>query len=48
MNAPDIVHVDLSGYAGSAGDVIPVDATDDFAVKSVTVKTVSGNGTVEE
>jgi hypothetical protein len=28
--------------------VIPVDATDDFAVKSVTVKTISGNSTVEE
>jgi hypothetical protein len=48
MNAPDIVHVDLSGYAGGAGDVILVDATDDFAVKSVTVKIVNGNGTVEE
>ena len=48
LNAPDIVHVNLSGYAGNVGDKILVDATDDFAVTSVTVKIVNENGTVEE
>ena len=48
LNAPDIVHVDLSGYAGNAGDTILVDATDDFAVDSVSVKIVNANGPVEE
>ena len=48
LNAPDIVHVDLSGYAGNVGDTILVDATDDFSVESVTVKIVNENGAVEE
>jgi hypothetical protein len=48
LNAPDIVNVDFSGYAGNAGDLILVDVTDDFAVKSVTVEIVYENGTVEE
>jgi hypothetical protein len=48
LNAPDIVHVNLSGYAGNAGDVILIDATDDFAVVSVTVRIVNENGIVEE
>ena len=45
LNAPDIVRVYPSGYVG---DKILVDATDDFAVTSVTVKIVNENGTVEE
>ena len=48
LNAPDIVHVDLSKYEGNPGDTILVDATDDFAVESVTVKIVNENGVVEE
>ena len=48
LNAPDIRQVDLSEYAGNAGDKITVDATDDFAVESVTVKIVNENGVVEE
>ena len=48
LNAPDIVHVDLSGYAGNVGDRIAVDATDDFAVVSVKVEIVNENGVVEE
>ena len=48
LNAPDIVHVDLSGYAGNAGDRITVDATDDFSVESVRVKIVNANGPVGE
>ncbi|MDR2563797.1 MAG: hypothetical protein LBC98_07625 [Prevotellaceae bacterium] len=48
FNAPDIDHVDLSGYAGAAGELIIVGATDDFAVKSVHIKIVNADGTVEE
>ena len=49
LNAPDIDEVDLSAYHGAAGDTIKVNASDDFAVKSVTVKIVNALGeTVEE
>jgi hypothetical protein len=48
LKAPDIELVDFSKYAGSAGDVIVVDATDDFEVVSVTVEIVNENGVVEE
>ena len=49
LNAPDIAEVDLSAYHGAAGDTIKVSASDDFAVKSVTVKIVNASGeTVEE
>ena len=48
FNAPDIQQVDLSGYAGAAGNRILIHVTDDFAVTSVRVGIVNTNGTVEE
>ena len=48
LNAPDIEHVDLSGYAGSVGDRIVVSASDDFMVKSVKVKIINADGILEE
>ena len=48
LNAPDIEHVDLSGYTGSVGDRIIVSASDDFMVKSVKVKIINNNGVLEE
>ena len=49
LNAPDIHEVNLSAYHGAVGDTIQVYASDDFAVKNVTVKIVNASGeTVEE
>ena len=48
FNAPDIELVDLTGYTGAAGDVIKISASDDFMVKSVSVKIVNAEGEVEE
>jgi hypothetical protein len=48
FNAPDIEHVDLSGYSGSVGEKITVNVTDDFTVKSVQVEIVNTYGIVEK
>ncbi|MDR0728685.1 MAG: hypothetical protein LBF19_00980 [Prevotellaceae bacterium] len=49
FNAPDIDTVDLSAYAGVAGDEIRIIVTDDFAVKSVHVQISNADGSpVEE
>ena len=49
LNAPDIHEVNLSAYHGAEGDTIQVSASDDFAVRNVTVKIVNADGdTVEE
>jgi hypothetical protein len=48
LNAPDIEHIDLSEYSGEAGDTIKITASDDFAVKTVSVKIINNGGTIEE
>jgi hypothetical protein len=48
FNAPDIEHVDLSGYAGNVGDRIRINASDDFAVKSVHVRIANADGSLVE
>ncbi|MDR1198508.1 MAG: hypothetical protein LBK94_05790 [Prevotellaceae bacterium] len=48
FNAPDIDTVDLSAYAGAAGDVIRIIVSDDFAVKSVHVKISNADGSLVE
>lgn len=48
FNAPDIDSIDVSEYSGNAGDRILVTATDDFAVKSVSVRIVNADGSLVE
>jgi hypothetical protein len=48
FGAPDIEQVDLSGYAGGAGDRILVQASDDFAVKAVHVRISNADGSLVE
>jgi len=48
LNAPDIENIDLSGYNGQIGDVIRIEATDDFAVKEVKVIITNADGTLVE
>jgi hypothetical protein len=49
FNAPDIEHIDISGYAGRPGDTIRIFVTDDFTVSSVTVSITNADGSpVEE
>ncbi|MDR2423828.1 MAG: hypothetical protein LBD59_03785, partial [Prevotellaceae bacterium] len=48
FDAPDIEQIDMSGYTGAIGDVIRIDASDDFMVTSVNVKIVNVDGDVEE
>ncbi|MDR2287370.1 MAG: hypothetical protein LBE04_07850 [Prevotellaceae bacterium] len=43
-NAPDIEEIDLSGYAGDAGDEIKIIASDDFKVISVHVEIINADG----
>jgi hypothetical protein len=47
-SAPDIEQVDLSGYTGKVGDRILVQASDDFAVKSVHVHIANADGSLVE
>jgi hypothetical protein len=44
FNAPSVNEVDLSGYAGQAGDAIVIRARDDFDVQAVTVAIVDVDG----
>jgi hypothetical protein len=48
LNAPDIEHIDLSGYTGVTGDQIRIMASDDFAVKSVHIQINSADGSLVE
>jgi hypothetical protein len=48
FNAPDINTVDVSDYAGAAGDTIRMIVSDDFAVKSVHVRIVNADGSLVE
>lgn len=44
MRAPEIMHIDVTGYKGDIGDVIVISAMDDFMVKEVKVEIESGDG----
>ena len=48
LKAPDITHIDLSDYAGQAGDAIRIEVSDDFAVKQVSVTITNSDGSLVE
>ncbi|MDR2928446.1 MAG: hypothetical protein LBV41_09670 [Cytophagaceae bacterium] len=48
LNAPSIESIDLSGYTGVAGNIIRIHATDDFSIKSVSVRITNADGTLVE
>ena len=48
LKAPDIQEIDISGYAGHAGDSIVIRVTDDFKVEKVTVEILNMNGSLIE
>ena len=48
FNAPEIQSIDLTAYKGKKGDLIKIIAIDDFAVKAVSVKIESANGSLIE
>jgi hypothetical protein len=48
MRAPDIKEVNIEAYTGKVGDLINITATDDHAVKGVTVKIENGDGSLVE
>ena len=48
MQAPSLGDVDLSQYTGKVGDFIGITATDDHAVKAVTVRIENGDGSLVE
>ena len=48
LHAPDIEVIDLSGYHGRPGDVIRIEATDDFAVREVKVVITNPDGALVE
>jgi hypothetical protein len=48
LHAPDIELIDLSGYHGNPGDVIRIEATDDFAVREVKVVITNPDGILVE
>jgi hypothetical protein len=48
FNAPDIDSIDISEYSGNPGDRIRIVATDDFAVKPVSVRIINVDGSLVE
>jgi hypothetical protein len=48
LNAPDIRNVDFSAYRGQIGDLIVIQATDDFAVHHVHVRIQNPDGSLVE
>jgi hypothetical protein len=48
LHAPEIEVIDLSGYHGQPGDVIRIEATDDFAVREVKVVITNPDGSIVE
>ena len=48
LNAPDIRQVDFSAYRGQVGDLILIQATDDFALAEVRVNIQNPDGTLVE
>lgn len=48
FNAPEIQSTDLTAYTGKKGDIIKIIAVDDFAIKAVSVKIESADGSLIE
>lgn len=48
LNAPNITHVDFTGYRGRVGDVIVVQATDDFTLHHVHILIQNSDGNIAE
>jgi hypothetical protein len=48
FDAPDIENIDLREYSGNTGDKIHVTVSDDFAVKSVSVRIINADGSLLE
>ena len=48
FHAPDIKEVNIEAYTGKVGDLISITATDDHAVKAVTVRIENGDGSLVE
>ncbi|MBC8082056.1 MAG: hypothetical protein H7Z21_02490 [Hymenobacter sp.] len=48
LNAPSIRQVDFAAYRGQPGDVITIQATDDFALAQVRVQIQNPDGTLVE
>ncbi|MDR2919021.1 MAG: hypothetical protein LBV72_06620 [Tannerella sp.] len=48
MRAPEIGHIDVTGYKGNTGNLIIISATDDFMVKEVKVRIESSDGAMVE
>jgi hypothetical protein len=48
LNAPTIVDIDVSQYHGEAGNIIHIDAHDDFLVTKVSVQILSNGELVEQ
>ncbi len=48
FNAPDIDQIDVSAYTGNPGDMIRIRVTDDFSVKSVTIRISNNDGSLVE
>ncbi|TXF79239.1 hypothetical protein [Chryseobacterium sp.] len=48
LNAPEITEIDISDYNGKSGDMIRIKVTDDFDVKTVTVRIENADGTLVE
>lgn len=48
MSPPKILSIDVNGYAGATGNKIIIDATDNFAIKTVEVSITDASGAVIE
>jgi spore germination protein GerM len=48
LRAPDITHIDLTGYTGQVSDIILIEVSDDFAVKQVSVTITNADGLLLE
>ena len=48
FQAPDIHHIDVSGYTGQPGDVIHIQVSDNFKVKEVKVTITNADGSLVE
>ena len=48
FQAPDIGNIDVSGYTGQPGDVIRIQASDNFMVKEVRVTIANADGSLVE
>lgn len=48
LKSPEIASVDLKDYTGQAGQVIAIDATDDFRVVAVSVAILNSDGALIE